>query len=383
MAKNVWKKKTIRWRIDGVNVPKDTPGAKRIEILSKRYYGTLRTASGRSKQVPLTDDIKTSKVMLTRLQASENERLASGLPQYVEEARRPIEQHEATYKKYLIAKGSSPRHVEQQRRRIRHVLKSIKAKCLQDVDRQRILTTLEDQRKKNKTGISTMNCYIVAVKSFTRWAWRERLIGEDPLVGLQRRNAETDRRRKRRALTKAEFETLVLATQKSKRSYLGCDYHFPPSTRAMLYTVAAYTGLRASEVASLKKQNFDFEAMTFSVEAENAKNKRATTLPLSPILASKLKAWFPSLSSDRLFPGSWADRFLAGRFLKRDLKRTKIDRTGVDFHSLRVTFITWLSIAGVSMPKAQKLARHSDPKLTMNVYTSLNCDDLRDAVDSL
>jgi integrase len=55
----------------------------------------------------------------------------------------------------------------------------------------------------------------------------------------------------------------------------------------------------------------------------------------------------------------------------------------VDFHSLRYTFITSLALAGVHPAKAQRLVRHSDINLTMGVYTSLNVDDLRDAVSSI
>ncbi len=41
----------------------------------------------------------------------------------------------------------------------------------------------------------------------------------------------------------------------------------------------------------------------------------------------------------------------------------------VDFHALRATYITMLVKGGATVKQAQDLARHSDPKLTMNVYT--------------
>jgi len=55
----------------------------------------------------------------------------------------------------------------------------------------------------------------------------------------------------------------------------------------------------------------------------------------------------------------------------------------VDFHSLRKTFITNLSRAGVSPKAAQTLARHSDINLTMNTYTMLGVLDQAAAVESL
>src|SRR5690606_7857636 len=63
----------------------------------------------------------------------------------------------------------------------------------------------------------------------------------------------------------------------------------------------------------------------------------------------------------------------------------QIDEEGciVDFHSLRVTFITRMARAGVPMATAQRLARHSTPLLTFNVYTRLGSQDEQMAIASL
>lgn len=79
---------------------------------------------------------------------------------------------------------------------------------------------------------------------------------------------------------------------------------------------------------------------------------------------------------------------VGGKFLQRDLKRAGnyyVDASGrhADFHALRYTFVTSLAKAGVHPSKAQRLARHSTPMLTMSVYTSLDVDDLRSTVASL
>lgn len=48
-----------------------------------------------------------------------------------------------------------------------------------------------------------------------------------------------------------------------------------------------------------------------------------------------------------------------------------IDAAGryVDFHSLRVSLSTLLAVHRVSPRAAQALMRHSDPRLTANIYT--------------
>jgi len=54
-----------------------------------------------------------------------------------------------------------------------------------------------------------------------------------------------------------------------------------------------------------------------------------------------------------------------------------------DFHSLRHRFITGLARAGVSPKMAQTLARHSDIRLALGVYTHVELPDQTAAIESL
>jgi integrase len=74
--------------------------------------------------------------------------------------------------------------------------------------------------------------------------------------------------------------------------------------------------------------------------------------------------------------------------LDRDLAAAGIAKTDpdgrtVDVHCLRHTFATLLSKAGVVPRMAQELMRHSDIRLTMNVYTHLQLADTAGAVEAL
>jgi len=76
------------------------------------------------------------------------------------------------------------------------------------------------------------------------------------------------------------------------------------------------------------------------------------------------------------------------RVFDRDLAYTGIAKTDadgrtVDVHSLRHTFATLLSKAGVVPRMAQELMRHSDIRLTMNVYTHLQLAATAGAVEAL
>lgn len=54
-----------------------------------------------------------------------------------------------------------------------------------------------------------------------------------------------------------------------------------------------------------------------------------------------------------------------------------------DFHALRHTFITNLARADVSPKVAQTLARHSDIRLTMDIYTHVDREQQVSAIESL
>ena len=74
--------------------------------------------------------------------------------------------------------------------------------------------------------------------------------------------------------------------------------------------------------------------------------------------------------------------------LRRDLAAAEIsDQDGAgrvfDFHALRGQYITALVKSGASVKIAQELARHSDPKLTMNVYTHLTIPDKQKALEAM
>ena len=86
----------------------------------------------------------------------------------------------------------------------------------------------------------------------------------------------------------------------------------------------------------------------------------------------------PGYRAGVLWPGNWPER--AADMLRADLERAGIPFVTpagrLDAHALRTTYVTLLARAGVSLVAAQKLARHSTPNLTANVYSRLSSGDL-------
>ena len=158
------------------------------------------------------------------------------------------------------------------------------------------------------------------------------------------------------------------------------------------YAMAAYTGLRATELASIEVRSLDLESEfpLAAVAAAHSKRKRAEHQPLRPDLAAILNQWLKTRddakSDDRLWPGSWADK--AAEMLRGDLEAAGIpyrDDMGryFDFHALRHQFISNLALAGVHPKVAQVLARHSSISLTMDRYTHVPDAQVAEALDRL
>lgn len=194
-------------------------------------------------------------------------------------------------------------------------------------------------------------------------------------------STEGEETRQRRALTADQFKDLISATangQTTKR--LTAD------DRVWLYMVAAYSGLRASELASLTPTSFRLQGDTpfIIVRAGYTKNGQEAQQPLRADFAAMLARWLEGKTGP-LWPGKWYRR--AADMLRLDLEAAGIPYSTnegvVDFHALRVTYITSLARAGVHPSIAQRLARHSVITLTMGVYTRLSGAEIAEGLRGL
>jgi len=186
----------------------------------------------------------------------------------------------------------------------------------------------------------------------------------------------------RRALQPKEQQRLYKAAEKSPKVVQGLTGR----ERAMLYRLAVGTGLRASELGSLHPSSFrlDEKPMVF-VPGAATKNGEDARQPMPSALAKLVEAWLPKSTDEELFPGDW--HLKAAKMLRVDLDAAGIAASTaegeVDFHALRVTYGTNLARAGVSPAIAQQLMRHSDIKLTLEIYTKFGTEEVADAVEKL
>jgi hypothetical protein len=164
------------------------------------------------------------------------------------------------------------------------------------------------------------------------------------------------------------------------------------------------TGLRRSEVNSLRPADFVLDGPSFSVslDASRTKNRMGARLPLREDLAADVADWFRSrlsaLQESARTRGESIPLALPAdariftvpptRVFYEDLRAagiSQVDRDGrrVDIHSLRHSLATILGRRGVPLRTVQAVMRHSDPALTAGVYQHVELHDERGALDAL
>jgi integrase len=283
---------------------------------------------------------------------------AAGVETHHEVREVPVTDLIAEYEGELRRRGCSEKHLKLTAFRIRTLAKGH--------DR---LAKLTPERIRQALGSldvapTTANYYRVALNGFFAWLVREGRWSVNPVAAVGRAR-EVGKTLQRRALTTEELAALMRAS---------------PAPQDTVYLMAATTGLRRSELASLTWGDLDLEARTVSIRAEKSKNRKAQVLPLPKGTAERLAELRGEVT-----PGARVFATIPEvATLKRDLARAGIEFETpagvVDFHALRVTFGTSLARAGVSLALAQKLMRHSTPVLTANIYMRLELHDEAAAV---
>jgi len=296
--------------------------------------------------------------------------------------RRSILAHLDDFSAALSAKAGDPKHIRQTRVYVARIIELASVKSVAGLMPSAVMSALATLRARGLSA-RTLNAHQTAVKQFARWLQRDGRCLDNPLAGMARMNEATDRRVMRRPLEAAELRRLIDATRNAPPlgGLSGPD-------RAMLYLIGSATGFRRSELASLTPAAFRMAAKppVIACEAAYTKNGQTAEQPIPDALAAFLVPWLAEKPSGRSVFHPLPEK--TGRMFKLDLTRAGIDPVDssgrvVDMHSLRHGYITTLARAGVPLKALMTLSRHSDPKLTLNVYTHLSVHDTAAALAAL
>jgi integrase len=209
-------------------------------------------------------------------------------------------------------------------------------------------------------------------------------------------------------------------------------FAFLPSHWQPVFACAIWTGMRKGELLGLQKTDVDLENSTLTIRhsyaSDTTKGSHADAIPIAvplvpflrqAILASRSELVFPA--PDGLMRSSQTplEQVLRRAMVKAGIvrgwahscRRCKSSKAPhveqhrdsalrhcpkcqmklwpralvrpVGFKDLRATTATLLARAGVPLVVAQRVLRHSDPRLTSNVYSRIDLGDMRDGVNRI
>jgi integrase len=143
--------------------------------------------------------------------------------------------------------------------------------------------------------------------------------------------------------------------------------------------VGLYTGMRKGEMFRLVWKDIDF--VRGEIHVRRSKSRRFRVIPISTVLANRLKEHPRHLTSAYVFHNSdgsnWKD--VRGSF------NSTFDRAGVDrirIHDMRHSFISNLVASGVDLRTVKELAGHASIQTTMR-YAHLAEGQTRAAIERL
>jgi integrase len=208
---------------------------------------------------------------------------------------------------------------------------------------------------------------------------------------------KSDRRRVRGPLSIEEMARLLETTEKAGPVVTRwTGRHGKPVTtmtgteRSMAYRVVMATGFRAEEVRTLTPERFNLQGNEPAITVLACYSKRGKSSgrdvvqPIRRDFAEVLWRYLEGRKpGERLFP---LHPVKNAEILYADLKAASIepvDEKGrvVDFHALRHGYVTNLIRAKVNPKVVQLLAWHSSITLTLDIYTTLEDEDLRKAIE--
>lgn len=386
-----------------------------------RYTIEMRLPGGEVLQrVGFTDKAATQQLAAKWLREIERKEVGLADP-FGESRKAPILQHVADF---LRAQqqgtlnrrtGASPVWIARTEKRLVALLRAMGAARAEQL---RIDDAEAELAKRLAGGWSakTRDDHAALLRQFGGWLVTSERLPRNPFERLKSIRSASSKTFRRHALTVAELALLVEAAQTRPvqqgvianpwmRAARREDLQAAGDERAVLYQVAAYTGLRRGEVLKLVWSDLHLgPTPAIALRGETTKNKQSVRLELPAWLGEMLEqlrrtkataAGGPLPGSDLVFGASY--RHITER-LRLDALFARIgteqvvggkkrvvadDGRVIDFHALRGTLATLAAELGMPPRLLQEHMRHSDVRLTMQVYAQVRSPAMRAAIDLL
>jgi integrase len=349
--------------------------------------------SGRERRASThTTNRRIAQSILAQKRKEADEVRAGIVDRFAASRRRKVDEFVVDYRNHLLANDRVPQYVAEVVRQLRLAIAAVRAGTLGDLTTGPLSKHLDEIR--GKFSAKTHAAHVTSLRAFGAWLngkhWHE-----NPFLGLHgAKKTDADRKFRRQGLTLEEVGLLAEAApvrhlQTYARSHGGRasaqadEYARIGRERALLYWVAATTGLRSSELASIRWEDLhlDGEDPHVIIGGKFTKNRKDAKLPLQRFVADAIaqlrldrgaRTGTPAQQGDKVF--HVPDRL--PEHVRRDAMHAGLipshrpaDRR-LDFHALRHSCVRILRQLGVPPEVAQQVMRHSDIRLTLQTYGS-------------
>lgn len=309
-----------------------------------------------------------------------------------------------------LATRATPAHVANTKAALERMLREVKAVRVRDL---RAYEVLQARARLLATDLAprTVNIHVDKLRAMLTWAVDAGLVAQNPIARLKRLpDGEAHARCRRRAMTDDEIARFLAAAEaddaENEKRVVGEAARFTRRTlrhrglripQAPFWMAALETAARYGELRALTWADVDLDRCVVTLRAETTKAGKSRRIPIRREFAAVLerlrelhvRALGPDLGHVFLSPERRphrGDTTNAMRGFDRLLVAAGIERVNehgrkLDIHALRHTAATRFARAGVPLVQTQRILGHADPKLTAKVYTHLDVDDLRDAVE--
>lgn len=248
-------------------------------------------------------------------------------------------------KKWLLGECKRLKSAKKFESHARALIPYIKGKLL--IDAPAVCNNIKQVMLDQELSPATINRRIAIIRrvcnlAYTEWQWLDKPVG-DKISLLPEHN---------------ERHYYLLPLQVERLAQL-CNN----AAAGDMIRLAAYTGLRRSELFGLTQDNIRDGIIILDAKT---KTERPRTVPV-PQEALSILARIPLPLSDPMLRKSW------------DKARASAGLAHIHFHDLRHTYASWLVQAGIPLLAIQALMGHSSASMTRR-YAHLDTSHLSDAV---
>ena len=278
-------------------------------------------------------------------------------------------------------RGAAANTIDAYRRDLTHYAAFVSAQhqTLLNATRDTVTAWLDDLKTEGLSAASSAR-RLSAIRQFHKFLCADGIRSDDPTRIVA---SPKSRRALPKVLSLAEVDRLLTLAETEANTPASPQKQIAAQRLYVLLEMLYATGLRVSELVSLKRAAVMRDAAFITVTGKGNKDR---VVPMNDRARDAVRHWIGTLEPGLfLFPAKGEDGHLTRQVFARDLKalaaRAGISTTRVAPHVLRHAFASHLLAGGADLRVVQMLLGHADISTTQ-IYTHVLDEKLRNLVES-